>query len=181
MSEQTMAVSDDALKLLVAEHGVRGTARLLGMDERQTETFKKRVTRAGWMQEKAVAEIRAKSVNVNLGRPSSPLVPALSPTAALHAELNLLGSKTRLSIARGIAKAGEHIESMDGQEILIDAQNIKSVAQTADIIHGYRDAAPQVKIRLDVLSGSAEAAPIDIEASVSDSWAEDTVDPLDEY
>jgi hypothetical protein len=31
------------------------------------------------------------------------------------------------------------------------------------------------------LSGSAEAQPIDIEATVSNSWAEDTVDPLDEY
>jgi hypothetical protein len=105
----------------------------------------------------------------------------MSPTAALNAELNLLGRKTRLSIARGIAKAGEHIESLEGKQIVEDAQNIKSVAQTADLVHGWKDAAPQVKIRLDVLSGSAEAQPIDIEATVNDSWAEDTVDPLDEY
>jgi hypothetical protein len=181
MSEQTMAVSDDALKLLVAEHGVRGTARLLGMDESQTHAFRQRATRGKWMLEPAIAAIRAKSDSVIIGRPSSPVVASMSPTQAIHAELNTLGHKTRLSLARGIAKAGEHIESLEGKQIVEDAQNIKSVAQTADLVHGWKDAAPQVKIRLDVLSGSAEAAPIDIEASVSDSWEEDSVDPLDEY
>lgn len=61
MSESTMEVSDDALKLLVAEHGVRGTARLLGMDETQTHTFRQRVTRGKWLADPAMIELRSKS------------------------------------------------------------------------------------------------------------------------
>jgi hypothetical protein len=174
MSEQTMAVSDDALKLLVAEHGVRGTARLLGMNESQTHAFRKRVTRAGWMQETAIAAIRAKSENVNLGRPAAPLVPALSPTAAIHAELAQLGSKTKLSIARGVAKASEHIEKMQGSDILEKSQDVKSVTQTAAIVHNWDRQAGAPKIRLELLANKGEVAAIEVESEVvSDDWADE--------
>jgi hypothetical protein len=171
-------ISWEAVKTLAAVVGVREAARQMGLSEEQV---KKRCTREGWLStpEARIANQRAVAMRSGTSAPI-PLSP-MSPAALVHAEIAQLGSKTRLSLARGIAKAGEHIESMDGQEILIDAQNIKSVAQTADLVHGWKDAAPQVKIRLDVLSGSSEAAPIDIEATVNDSWAEDTVDPLDEY
>lgn len=182
MGDTSVAISDDALKLLVAEHGVRGTARLLGMDDRQMETFKRRVTRERWMHDPLMAELREKGQLVASGRPVLPVVPKISPTAALHAELVTLGQKTRLSLARGIAKAGEHIETMDGQKILMDSQNVKAVAQTADLVHGWKDSAPQVKIRLDVLNGQAPEPVIDVESvvredvSASDDWPSDDLD-----
>jgi hypothetical protein len=153
----------------------------MGISEEQV---KKRCTREGWLSTPEAKHANQLAVAGRSGKTAA-LVPIMSPAAAINAEISSLGSKTRLSLARGIAKAGQHIESMDGQEILMDAQNIKSVAQTADLVHGWKDSAPQVKIRLDVLSGSADAQPIEIEAteipSISASWAENSVDPLDEY
>jgi hypothetical protein len=187
MSEQTTDVQSispaapiswEAVRALAMVVGVREAARRMGLSEDQV---RQRSSREKWLAsdsaKRAVQIANAERTGKSMAVPLSPM----SPAALIHAEIASLGSKTRLSIARGIAKAGEHIETMDGQEILIDAQNIKSVAQTADLVHGWKDAAPQVKIRLDVLSGSAEAQPIDIEASVTSSWTEDTVDPLDEY
>jgi hypothetical protein len=180
MSESaTLEISEDALKLMVKEHGVRGTARMLQMDERATDAFRQRVTRGKWLHEPGMSG-RDRTL-VAAGRPASPVVAKMSPAQAVQAELQALGQKTRVSIAKGLARAGEVISEMGGVQVIDNAHEIKSVAQTADLVHGWKDAAPQVKIRLDVLSGSAEAQPIDIEATVSNSWAEDTVDPLDEY
>ncbi len=105
----------------------------------------------------------------------------MSPAALVHAELASLGSKTRLSLARGIAKAGEHVETLSGAEIVEQSSDVKNIAQTADLIHGWKDAAPQVKIRLDVLGATSEPV-IDVtsEAQVLDDW-HDASDPLDEY
>jgi hypothetical protein len=182
MSETTVApipINWEAVRALAMVVGVREAARRMGAPE---ETVKKRCTREGWLDAPEAKRANKLAVSARSGIMVSP---QMSPAALITAEISHLGSKTRLSLARGIAKAGQHIESMDGQEILMDAQNVKSVAQTADLVHGWKDSAPQVKIRLDVLSGSADAQPIDIEAteipSGSASWAEDSVDPLDEY
>lgn len=182
LMSEAVAVSDDALKLLVAEHGVRGTARLLGMDDRQMEAFKRRVTRQKWMEEPGIAAMRERGQIATPGRPLIPVVPKMSPTAALASEIAALGSKTKLSLARGMAKAGEHIETLDGASVVAQSQDIKAIAQTADLVHGWKDAPGAVKIRLDVLSGSSEAPTIDIQADVSTTELPDyTSDPLDDY
>jgi hypothetical protein len=107
---------------------------------------------------------------------SASVVPIASPAALIHAEIAALGGKSRLSLARGVSKAAEHIESMKGADILDRSGDVKAVAQTADLVHGWKDASPQVKIRLDVLGGNTEAQIVDVEASAepivsdSDSW-----------
>lgn len=171
-------ISWEAVRALAAVVGVREAARQMGLSEEQV---KKRCTREGWLStpEARVANQRAVAMRSGTSAPI-PLSP-MSPAALIHAELASLGSKSRLSIARGVAKASETVENMQGLDILDRSADVKAIAQTADLVHGWKDAAPQVKIRLDVLSGSAEAQPIDIEATVTDTWAEDTVDPLDEY
>lgn len=181
MATQSLEISEDALKLMVAENGVRGTARMLGMDERQTEAFKRRVSRAGWMSDPAIAAIHKQSNAPSAGRPLLPAVPKMSPIAAVQAELASLGSKTRLSLARGVSKAANHVETLSGSDILEKSAEVKAVAQTADLVHGWKDAAPQVKIRLDVLNASPEPV-IDVtsESQVLEDW-EDASDPLDDY
>lgn len=183
MSEQiAKPISWEAVKTLAAVVGVREAARQMGLSEEQV---KKRCTREGWLSTPEARIANQRAVAMRTGKsepvPSSPM----SPSALVNAEIASLGGKSRLSLARGIAKAASHVETMDGQEILLDSQNVKAIAQTADLVHGWKDAAPQVKIRLDVLSGGAEPAPIDISADVmpSDSWdsADAPADPLDEY
>lgn len=183
MGEQ-IEVSDDALKLLVAEHGIRGTARLLQMDDRQTMAFRQRATRGKWMQDPAIAAIRANAITVSPANVAKPIVANVSPQAAVMAELQALGSETRVSLARGIAKAGKHIAELSGPDIVADAGNVKSIAQTADLVHGWKDSAPQVKIRLDVLNGSAETPVFDVEATaepIASSWDESVSTDVDDY
>ncbi len=178
MDTQPLKISDDALKLLVAEHGVRGTARMLGMDETQMNTFRKRVTRAGWMQEPDIAALRAKSSPTTV---AAPIVSKMSPTAAVVAEIQALGAQTRHGHARAAAAIAAHVAGRDAEENLIDMQNVKAAAQHADLVYGWKDAAPQVKIRLDVLSSSSDAPIVDVAAEVSDSWEGDCSDNLDDY
>jgi hypothetical protein len=182
MSDTAIApvpINWEAVRALAMVVGVREAARRMELSE---DRVRQRSHREGWL----ASDSAKRAVQIaNANRIAEKSVTTLSPAALIHSEIASLGSKTRLSLARGVAKASEHVENMQGSDILADAQNIKSVAQTADLVHGWKDAAPQVKIRLDVLSGSADAQPIDIEAteipSASASWVEDSVDPLDEY
>lgn len=184
MSEQStlpQPVNWEAVRMLALVVGVRESARRMGISE---EAVKKRCTREGWL-----SSPEAKAVNKTAVAQRSGLTvsgsPQLSPTAVLNGELVALGQKTRLSLARGMSTASKFVEEMTGGQIIDNANEVKAIAQTADLVHGWKDAAPQVKIRLDVLSGGAEPAPIDISADVmpSDSWdnADATADPLDEY
>lgn len=126
MSEPVLLpVNWQEVKMLALVVGVREAARQMGLSEEQV---KKRCTREGWLAtpEARIAVQRAVAMRSGTSAPM-PLSP-MSPAQLVASELSQLGSKTRLSLARGIAKAGEHIESMDGQEILMDAQNVKFAA-----------------------------------------------------
>lgn len=169
-------VNWEAVRALAMVVGVREAARRMGISEAATM---QRSAREGWL-----ASPEAKQVNkMAVAQRSGVTVAAcqqMSAGALISAEISQLGGKTRLSLARGIAKAGEHIETLPGLAIVADAQNIKSIAQTADLVHGWKDSAPQVKIRLDILGGGAEpmhdVGAIEIE---HEAWSES--DPLDEY
>lgn len=175
MSEPTTAVSDDALKLLVAEHGVRGTARLLGMDERQTHAFRQRVTRGKWLDDPSMKALRVHSEEVGPGRPSAPVVAKMSPVAALQAEIAALGAQTKYGLAKGMASAAAVIQEMPGAVVLENAQNVKSVAQTASLVHNWDRQSGTPKIRLELLANKGDIEAIEVEAEpVSDDW-------LDEY
>ena len=98
----------------------------------------------------------------------------MSPAALIQAEIAQLGANTRLSIARGIAKAGEHIESLPGAEVVDKAHEIKSVAQTASLVHSWDRQAGTPKIRLELLASKGEVTAIDIESEVvTDDWADE--------
>lgn len=103
----------------------------------------------------------------------------MSPAALIASELQQLNSKTRLALARGIAKAGEHIQELPAHELLEKAQDVKAVAQTADLVHGWKESGPaSVKLRLDVV-GSVQEPVIDVQADIvtpSDAYASDDLD-----
>lgn len=194
MNEKTVSpanvqpVNWEAVRMLALAVGVREAARKLGINE---ETVKKRCTREGWLSNPdARAASNAMAVEKREeGRAAyvaSRLSPTLSPSAVFAAELADLGSKSRLALAKAVQKGSAHAAELSGPEILEQSQNVKSIAQTADLVHGWKDAAPQVKLRLDILGSAASAeTPIEIEAdvteipSVSDSESWDN--ELDSY
>ncbi len=170
-------VNWEAVRVLAAVVGVREAARRMGIKEC---TARQRSAREGWL-----ATPEAKQVNKMAVAQRSGITAAgnhLSPAALIHAEIAQLGSKTRLSLARGVAKATEHVETLSGSDILEKSGDVKAIAQTADLVHGWKDAAPQVKIRLDVLGTVQETPVFDVSADVSptDTW-DSEADPLDEY
>jgi hypothetical protein len=169
---QSVPVNWEAVRALALVVGVRESARRMGISE---EAVKRRCTREGWL---STPEAKAANKLAISQRSGITAAPQMSPAALIQAEIAALGSKTRLSLARGIAKAGEHVETMDGQEIVMDAQNVKAVAQTADLIHGWKDSSPQVKIRLDLLGSMTTDPTIEMEADVtpSDDWVSTDVE-----
>lgn len=168
-------VNWEAVRALAMVVGVRESARRMGISE---EAVKKRCTREKWLESPEAQRANKMAIAQRSGLTVA-VSPHLSPGQLISAEINQLGSKTRLSLARGIAKAGEHVESLDGPAILANAADVKSIAQTADLVHGWKGAAPQVKIRLDVLNGSTEAQPIDIEATEIDCVSGEATDEYD--
>lgn len=160
--------------------GVREAARRMGISEAATM---QRSAREGWL---ATQEARTVNKMAVAQRSSLTAAPCqqLSAGALISSEIIQLGQKTRLSLARGVSKAAETVETLSGSEILDKSGDVKAIAQTADLVHGWKDAAPSVKIRLDVLGGSVEAETVadvteieSVSASVyDDSVSEDVED-----
>ncbi len=179
MDNVATPVSWEAVKALAAVVGVREAARRMHLSEEQV---KKRCTREGWLKSSEARLANQQAVAQRSGTSAPVPLSPMSPAALIHAELASHSSRSRVALARTITKAAEHLQELPALDIVADAGNVKSIAQTADLVHGWKDAAPQVKIRLDVLSGSAEAPIIDVEADVSDSWSEESVSTdLDDY
>lgn len=165
MSEKPATVQPvnwEAVKVLALVVGVRESARRMGISE---EAVKRRCSREGWLSspEAKAANKLAIAQRTGIAAPASP---HLSPAALVMAEIAGLGQKSRLSLARGIAKAGEHVETLSGPEILDRSADVKAIAQTADLVHGWKDQTPNVKIRLDVLNAPSEQPVYDVDSTV---------------
>ncbi len=162
--------------MLALAVGVRESARRMGISE---EAVKKRCTREGWLATPEARTLNKRAIEERSGL----TCPQLSPSAAFQGELNALGTKSRLSLARSITKAVEHVETLDGAAIMAQSSDVKSIAQTADLVHNWKDAAPAVKIRLDVLGATAEVQVQDevreIDSEVVAVW--DVSTNVDDY
>ena len=177
MSEpKAVPIEWGAVRALAMVVGVREAARRMQLSEEQV---KKRCTREGWLSSPEARAAQQQSVAMRSGvsapMPRSPM----SPGNLILAEIAALGQQSRVSLARGIAKAGAHVESLSGPEILDRSGDVKAIAQTADLVHGWKDSTPNVKIRLDVLNAPSEQPVFDVEAEVSPSESWDN--ELDEY
>jgi hypothetical protein len=97
------------------------------------DAARKRSQREGWAKDGAFA--------------MKPVPVTMSPTAATAArvmaqEMTGLSNKSRLGLARGVSKAAERVEKMQGAAILENAHDVKAVAQTASLVHGWHHQAP---------------------------------------
>lgn len=171
MSEQTttVTVNWEAVRVLAIAVGVREAARRLGINE---ETAKKRCTREGWLETPEARQAHAKAIEGRSGRTMS-VVPNMSPMHAMQQELQALGGQSKLSLARGVAKAAKTVEDTDGASILAMSGDVKNIAQTADLVHGWRDQPKPSAMRLEVLLTKPEVHvdAIEIQSEVvQDQW-----------
>lgn len=162
---QAVTVSWEAVRVLALAVGVREAARRCGISE---EATMKRCQREGWLRDPIAAQAIQNASRNRSGL--SAIRPQTSPSQAMAQELAALGGESRLALARTVRKAAKHSEGLDGAEILENAQNVKSVAQTASLVHGWDSGSPQVRLRLDVVGASGETQDespvIDVESSV---------------
>lgn len=142
----------------------------MGLSE---ERVKKRCTREGWLNDPVVRAATERSVA--LRNSMSPIVPAtLSAAQVMSQELADLGSRSRLSVARGLRKATEHIEQMDGQEIVMDASNVKQTVQSLALVHGWQANQAVTKVSLSITGAHA----VNVEAkedAVDAEWSDEQV------
>lgn len=131
-----------------------------------------RSKREGWLDSPearlAVSRAREHRAYMTTG---SQQASAVSPATALQQELAALNSKSRLGMARGLAKAAAHVETLDGQEVLEDASNIKQTSQSLALVHGWAANAPAARIDLRITGAHEVSAeqPSAIEAEWSDA------------
>jgi len=164
-------VNWDAVRVLAIAVGVREAARRCQISE---EATMKRSQREGWLSSPEAREAN-RQVTVEKIRQNN-FVSAPRPQTAAQAmsqELLELGSKTKLGLAKGLAKAAAHVETMSGPAILGEAQNVKSVAQTASIVHGWEKQSAPAKMRLELLGTKQDGIAIEVESEVvRDDWEE---------
>jgi hypothetical protein len=159
-----------AVRTLSVAVGVREAARRMGLNE---ERVKKRCTREGWLSDPAVRAATERSVA--LRNSMSPIVPAtLSAAQAMTQELAQLNAKSRIGVARGLAKAATHIESMDGQEIVMDASNVKQTVQSLALVHGWSANQAVTKVSLSI-TGAHEVSVEATSDAIDAEWSDEQV------
>lgn len=163
----TVEIDWSAVRTLAVAVGVREAARRLGISEDATL---QRCHREGWLRDPEMRAVTARSVALRSSALSSAVI---SPEQVMRDELASLGKNSRLSMARGLSKAAAHVETMDGQEIVMDASNIKQTVQSLDLIHGWKEQPVAVKVALSVtgMQASVAADVADIPA-IEGEWSD---------
>jgi hypothetical protein len=100
-----------------------------------------------------------------------PVTLVTTPAEALVQELKDLGSKSRVSLARGLAKAAHSVEVMDGNEILERAGDVKSTAQSLALVHAWSANSPVVKVALNV-TGEAQVSVTSEQPTLDAEWCD---------
>lgn len=164
--QKRVPVNWEAVRVLAVAVGVREAARRLGISE---EATKKRCTREGWLENPQVRAVTAQSVR---DRSAITVSPQMSPAMVLQGEIHALGLKSRLGLARGLNRASEVVETMEGAHVLAQAQNIKATAQSLSLVHGWDKSTPATKIRLEMTGSRLESLSIDQEPDSIDVESE---------
>lgn len=156
----------EAVKTLSIAIGVAEAVRRMGIEQHAFAVYQ-RAKREGW-------RIRERPRGTPLPPTVLKPVPLVkTPSQVMAEELKDLGSRSRLSLARGLAKGAESVEHMDGDEIRLDAANVKSLVQSTSIVHGWQNSAPTVNVNLGMTAQREGTQPETLEAEWSDG-----VDPI---
>lgn len=169
--QERIAINWDAVRMLAIAVGVREAARQFGISE---EATMKRCQREGWLKNEQVRAVAERSVKERMSLSAN----VRTPAAAMAVEMAGIAVATRLGIARGIAKAAQDIEVMSGASVIDNAHEIKSVTQTASILHNWDKSGPAPKLRVELLSENGAGLTIDVDSEVVTGQEWDEADPI---
>ena len=117
--------------------GLRELARNMGIPE---GTVLARAKRKGWT-------CQIQSAKALAPRPEA----AVTPAEAVALSLAEHSKRTRSGLARAMTRAAERAEQLDGETVIDRARKLKSVAETASLLHGGESAKSQTVVNLGVL------------------------------
>lgn len=157
----------EAVKTLSIAIGVSEAVRRMGIEAHAMAVYQ-RARREGW-------QIKDRPRGEPLPGTVQKVVKLVkTPSQVMAEELKDLGSRSRLSLARGLAKGAEHVENLPAEIVLADAQNVKSLVQSTSIVHGWQNSAPTVNVNLGMTAQREGAQPETLEAE----WSDGDVDPV---
>lgn len=162
-----LSVHWPSVHALALQIGVREAARQFGISE---EAALKRSQRESWIVDRPSSvplptSIRPTEKKDENGR----VLTVLTGPKATANVLRELGEKTRIGLAKGLAKGAAHVEQLDGEEVLMNAKNIASLTKSASDVHGWSAAGPAtISFRVGLLGAASEkhVDAVEIESQV---------------
>lgn len=151
MPGQPLAVDHDEVRLVALQIGVREAARQFGLEE---DTVKKWSSREGWLRKAADEEEKAEGWKMKLREQQG-----LSPIVPTAAEiLRKYSGNTRLKLASVVDKQANCLDEKDPDELLLMAQTVKTVVDSACKLHDI--GGQSVSVRLDVIAQCGDTGPV---------------------
>lgn len=143
---QAFAVDWQEVKTLALAIGVREAARQMGLTE---DSVRQRSSREGWLKEQDQQDARAEAA-IAAKRERQGLSPVVTTAADVLARL---GPDSRSKVAIGLHKGATVISEMDGQEVVMAAQQIGQTVKSLALVHGWASN-HTVNVLSDVLTGA---------------------------
>lgn len=131
MPQAALAVDWEAVKAHAIIHGPRNAARSFGINE---NTVLYRSAREGWL--KQAGQVQVIQPLPTSMQPIQPIRPITASEAALSAKAKL-GEKTWIKQSKAVLKGSTAAAKLPGQAILSHAQQLKSLVDSADKLHGW--------------------------------------------
>lgn len=162
-----LAVDREAVKAHALSYGLAEAARAYGLPY---ETVRQWSSRGQWLSQAGVT-----SVSQPLPQSMQPTVTpvTVTPAQAVQSSMQRLGERSKVRLARGLARGALHVAHMKPSTVVANAQQIKALADTGAKLHGWgaeTSGGAMLGISLSV-SVSPEQPVIDVAA---------TVEPIDQ-
>jgi len=167
-----LAVDREAVKAHVVNYGVRETARVYGLPQATVSAWS---ARGKWLQTAGtVAEVQPLPVSM---QPQKRDIP--TPATAATASLEKLGEKSKVRLARGLARGALHVANMRPSKVVESAPQVKALVDAGAKLHGWgADTGSGGLLGIHVTVRPPEGAAIDVHAVVDRcSPAPDMDDP----
>ncbi len=177
-----LAVDKEAVRVLVVAVGVREAAARLKLPVGTVAAWS---ARGDWLQGKAAiasaisgaSSPEKAAIAATLPPSMRPVVPVTHATGAINAADALAQSladdskASRLSLSRGLRRVAAHVERMDPEEALEQAQNVKATVGSLATVHAWEAKQPAAQVMVSVQMLGMRPDELRIEGREVDSGA----------
>lgn len=155
MAAPSLDIDKEAVRVLVHAVGVREAARRMNLSE---DTVKSWSSRGKWLAQPTPTPIPPTQRRI------APIAP-ISPADAMKAALEDDSVQTKVALSKGLRRVAEHVQGLEPGAALASGQNVKAIAASADLVHGWSAAraagsVSQVMVNVNLLGLELAHEPI---------------------